>query len=82
MSTPVGQTATHWPQSTQSPAGLPAAQQRLGFLERAARFAAIDAIGDVERPFVGQRRLDARPWTHVEAHLLARETREDIGRWR
>src|SRR5262245_3431984 len=40
-----------------------------GFLHRSALFSAIVAIGDVERPFVGERGLDARPGTHIGADL-------------
>src|SRR5262249_44952702 len=39
-------------------------------LERIAWLAAVPPIGDVERPFVGQGRLDARPRAHVDADLL------------
>ena len=46
---------------------------------RHARLAAIEAIGDVERVVVGQRRLDARPGAHVEADLLAHVAGERIG---
>src|SRR6185369_5900587 len=49
-------------------------------LHRLARLAAIVAIGDIERVLVGQRRLDARPRTHVEADLLAHVAGEHIGR--
>ena len=50
-----------------------------GVLDRQARLAAVAAIGDVERVDVGQRRLDARPRAHVEAHLLAHVAGEIIG---
>ena len=53
--------------------------QLLGLLHRGARLAAVIAIGDVERPFVGQRRLDARPRAHVDAYLLAHEAGERVG---
>ena len=53
--------------------------QLLGLLDRAARLAAVVAIGDVERVFVGQRRLDARPRAHIEADLLAHMAGERIG---
>ncbi len=39
--------------------------QLLGLFRRAARLAAVVAVGDVERVFVGQRGLDARPRTHI-----------------
>ena len=58
----------------------PAACSAAALLDRAARLAAIVAIGDVERVFVGQRRLDARPRAHVEADLLAHPAGERIGR--
>ena len=45
-------------------------------LHRAARLAAVVAVGDVERVFVGQRGLDARPRTHVEADLFAHQAGE------
>ena len=80
ISTPVGQTCTHCRQSTQSPAGLPLRAQLLGLLDRTARLAAVIAIGDVERVFVGQRRLDARPRTHIKTDLLAHMAGERIGR--
>jgi len=50
-----------------------------GVLDRQARLAAVAAVGDVERVDVGQRRLDARPRAHVEAHLLAHVAGEIIG---
>ena len=80
MSTPVGQTCTHCRQSMQSPAGSPLASSAVALLHRGARLAAIVAIGDVERVLVGERRLDARPRAHVEAHLLAHVAREHVGR--
>lgn len=52
----------------------------LGLLDRHARLAAVVAVGDVERPFVGERGLDARPRAHVGADLLAGEAGEQIGR--
>ena len=59
---------------------LAARTQLLGFLRRAARLAAVVAIGDVERVFIGQRRLDARPRAHIEADLLAHVAGERIRR--
>ena len=50
--------------------------QRRSFLHRRARFAAIVTIGDVEGVFVGERRLDARPWAHISADLFAHISRE------
>src|SRR4029078_13188112 len=64
-------------------ADLLAERAQLGrLLHRGALLAAVVAIGDVERPFVGQRRLDARPRAHVGADLLAHEAGEQIGRGR
>src|SRR5579871_1474769 len=54
----------------------------LGLRERGARLAAVVAISAVERPLVGERRLDARPRTHVDAQLLAHEAGERVGRER
>src|SRR5262249_23630057 len=51
-------------------------------LDRTARLAAVVFIGDVERPFVGQRGLNARPWAHVETDLLPRMAGQKIGRCR
>ena len=51
-----------------------------GILYRHARLAPIEAIGDVERLVVGQRRLDARPRAHVEADLLAQVAGKGVGR--
>src|SRR5439155_27074177 len=56
--------------------------QRLAFLDRRSRLAAIIAVGDIERMLIGQRRLDARPRAHVETDLLAHMARERIGRER
>ena len=56
--------------------------QRRGLLQRRARFAAIVPIGDVERILVGQCRLNARPWTHVDADLFAHPTGQRVGRER
>ena len=46
---------------------------------RTARLAAVIAISDVERVFVGQRRLDARPRAHIETDLLAHVAGERVG---
>ena len=59
--------------------GLPMRMRLGGVLHRHARLAAIEAIGDVERVVVGQRRLNARPRAHVEADLLAHMAGERIG---
>ena len=56
--------------------------QLVRLLQRRARFTAIVFVGDVERPFVGERGLDARPRAHVDADLLAHESGEHIGRGR
>src|SRR5262249_49474966 len=53
---------------------LALAQQRRVLLDRAARLAAVIAVGDVERMLVGERGLDARPRTHIETDLLAHMT--------
>ena len=79
MSTPVGQTATHWLQSMQSPASSPWLARGDRLLGRHARLAAVEAVADVEGVLVGQRRLDARPRAHVDAHLLAHVAGERIG---
>ena len=47
MSMPVGQTVTHWPQSTQSPS--PAAFAVNALLAHAAHFAARRVVGDDQR---------------------------------
>ena len=54
--------------------------QDLVLLHRAAWFATVVAICDVQRIFVGQRGLNARPWTHIGADLLAHEARERVCR--
>ncbi len=54
--------------------------QRGILLDRAARLAAIMAVGHVEGVLVGERRLNARPWAHVKADLLAHVAGERIGR--
>ena len=54
--------------------------QIVRLLDRGARLAAVIFVGDVERPFVGQRRLDARPRAHVDADLLAHVAGQHIGR--
>ena len=56
--------------------------QRHSLFQRRARLAAIVAIGDVERIFVGQGRLNARPRAHVDADLFAHPTGERVGRKR
>ncbi len=61
------------------PQADPSAARAFIFLQRAARFTAILAIGDVERPFVGQRRLNARPGAHIDANLLPHVAGHDIG---
>ncbi len=80
MSTPVGQTCDAL-QAIDAVAGGHGllAQQRL-LLQRAARLAAIIAIGDVERIFIGQRGLDARPRAHIGADLLAHVAGQHVGR--
>src|SRR4051812_26724662 len=50
---------------------LPVQPRGFRLLDRHARLATIALIGDVERPFVGQRGLDARPRAHVDTDLLA-----------
>ena len=82
ISTPVGHTSTHCRQSTQSPAGKPLQAQRFVLLDRSARLAAIVAVGDVEGVFVGERGLNPRPRTHIEADLLAHMSGKRIGRER
>ena len=59
---------------------MAAAFPRLALLVRAARLAAIGAIGDHQRVVVDQRRLDARPRAHIGAHLLAHVAGEPVGR--
>ena len=76
MSMPVGQTATHWLQSTQ----WPRPSQLSILVVLAARLAAPFLIGDDQRVFVEHRRLDARPRAHIGADLLARPAGEQIGR--
>ena len=49
-------------------------------LDGGARLAAVVAIGDIQRVFVGQRGLDARPRAHIGADLLAHVAGERIGR--
>ncbi len=46
--------------------------------ERHARLAAIITIGDVQRIFVGQRGLNARPWAGVQTDLFAHPAGENI----
>ena len=76
-----GRADVHALQAVDAVAGGQAlAPQRRAFLHRAARLAAIVAIGDVERVLVGQRGLDARPRAHIEADLLAHVAGEHIGR--
>src|ERR1700722_16995937 len=50
--------------------------QFVRLLQRRALFPAVVFVGDVERPFVGKRGLDARPWAHVDANLFAHEAGE------
>ncbi len=53
--------------------------RRSRLLHRHARLAAALQIGDVERVFVGERSLDARPGAHIGAHLLAHVASQRIG---
>src|SRR5216684_3069340 len=59
--------------------GFAGCPQLVRLLQRRALFAAVVFVGDVERPFVGERRLDARPRAHIDADLLAHEAGEHIG---
>src|SRR5262249_47780143 len=59
--------------------GLALGAQFLRLFQRGAFLTAVVAIGDVERPFIGQRRLDARPRAHVDADLLAHPPRKHVG---
>src|SRR3546814_970626 len=52
----------------------------LGLLDAAARLAAPALVGHEKRFFVHHRGLDARPGTHIDAHLLAQETAKNKGR--
>ena len=56
--------------------------QFVRFLQRGALFTAVVFVSDVERPFIGERCLNARPRAHVNADLLAHEAGEHIGRRR
>ena len=49
-------------------------------LYRSTRLAPIVTIGNIERVFIGQRSLNARPRAHVDTHLLAHPSSERIGR--
>src|SRR5262249_42863529 len=59
--------------------GIANLARTLGLLHGHARIAAVAAIGDIKRPFVGQRCLDARPSAHIDADLLACVSGEDKG---
>ena len=77
MSMPVGQTATHWWQSMQSP--LPAALallEGLAAAQRAALLAALVVVGDDDGVLVEQRGLEPAVGADERAGLLA-EPRED-----
>ena len=75
-----GRADVHALQAVDAVAGrLAVGAQLLGLLDRAARLAAVVAVGDVERVFVGERRLDARPRAHIEADLLAHMAGERVG---
>ena len=78
MSIPVGQTATHRLQSTQSPRP----SQLVARLVLAARLAAPVLVGDDDALLVEHRRLEARPRAHVGADLLARPAGQQVGRGR
>jgi hypothetical protein len=80
MSTPVGQTCTHCRQFDAVAGRQALLVQGRCFLHRCSRFAAVVTIGDVERVFVGERRLNAWPRAHVDADLLAHPSGERIGR--
>src|SRR6185312_13057488 len=56
--------------------------QFVRLLQGGALFTAVVFVGDVERPLVGQRRLDARPRAHVDADLLAHVAGQHIRRGR
>ncbi len=76
-----GRADVHALQAVDAVAGRRALRaQLLGLLGGAARLAAVVAVGDVERVFVGQRRLDARPRAHIETDLLAHVAGQRIGR--
>ena len=76
-----GRTDVHALQAIDAVAGrLAVLMQRRGLLQRGARLAAIVTIGDVERVFVGQGRLDARPRAHIDADLLAHPAGQRVGR--
>ena len=70
MSMPVGQTATHSPQSTQSPCRL---------AELSARLAAPRVVADHERVGIEQHALEARVGAQVLAEGLAHEREVEIG---
>ena len=80
MSTPVGQTCTHCRQFDAVAGRQALLVQGRCFLHRCSRFAAVVTIGDVERVFVGERRLNAWPRAHVDADLLAHPSGEHVGR--
>ena len=79
ISTPVGQDGDALAAVDAIAGWKPLLAQRLVPLQRPARFAAIEAIGDIERVFIGERGLDAGPRTHVGADLLTHESGERIG---
>ncbi len=62
------------------PSGKALLPKELALLYRSARLAAVVPVRDVKRIFVGQRRLDARPRTHIKTDLLAHVAGERIGR--
>src|SRR5262245_12442017 len=51
----------------------------LSHLVRPARLPAPAAISNQQRVAVEHRTLDARPGTHIDAHLLARDSAEHVG---
>src|ERR1700694_616743 len=62
--------------------GFAKGPQIVRLLQRGAFFTPVVFVGDVQRPFVGERCLDTRPRAHVDADLFAHEPGEHIGRGR
>ena len=54
--------------------------QRRSLLQRRARLTAVVTIGNVERVFVGQGRLDPRPRAHIDADLFAHPAGQRVSR--
>ena len=75
MSTPVGTHCHALPAIDAVSPTLP----RLPCLMRAARLAAPCPIGNQERVAIDHAALDARPWAHIDADLLAGDATQHIG---